>query len=104
MGLLSSLVSFASLLLRKRDYVEESEEWFDDVWEHIMKPADGEGELKEKNGRIYRQLRVRFRNNFTILITDDDDEGAEKDDVKLGWWKKMSLDYNEIVTIKKLWK
>lgn len=104
MGFLSALVNFASLFLRKRDYVEETEEWFNDVWKHIKKPADGEGELIEKNGRVYRQLRIRFGNNFTVLVTDDDDEGADKEDIKLNWWKKTKLEYNGMVTIKELWK
>lgn len=104
MGFLSTLASFVSLLLQKRDYVEESEEWFEDVWKHIKKPASADGELEEKRGRVFRQLRVTFGDDFTVLIIDEEDEGADKEDIKLGWWDKTKLDYNGIVTIKKLWK
>ena len=37
-------------------------------------------------------------------IIDEEDEGANKEDIKLGWWDKTKLDYNGIVTIKKFWK
>lgn len=47
MGFLYTLASFVSLFLRKGDYVEESEKWFDDVWKKMPLDYNGIETIKE---------------------------------------------------------
>lgn len=50
MDILSTAASLLKLLFREANYRELSEEWFDDVWEHLDKVSSGRGELYEDGG------------------------------------------------------
>ena len=97
---LTLLSSMFSLFFHKRDYVDESEQWFDDVWKHIKRPAKGEGEFIERDGRIFRQFRIDFGNGVSGILTDEMDEGAYLEDVKIGWWQGKKLEFRGVVTAK----
>ena len=52
MGILSAAASLLKLFFREANYRELSEEWFDDVWEHLDKVSSGKGELYETVGEF----------------------------------------------------
>ena len=99
MGFISDLINFASAYIYRSDYLAESKKWYKEVWKHIQQPADGEGELVEINGRIYKQIRVSFSKDFTVVIRDEDDEGASIEELKLAWLRKTKLKYSGSATI-----
>lgn len=103
MGFLSIVVSFLKKFFRETNDRESSEEWFDDVWEHLDKVSSGKGELYEDGGRIYRRFTASIGNEKQIRITDDFDEGARIGDIKLSWWEKIRLEYSGSVVIQRYW-
>ena len=103
MGILSTVVSLLRLFIREPNYRELSEDWFDEVWEHLDKVSSGRGELYEDDGRIYRRFTASIGNGRQIRITDDYDEGAKIGDIKLSWWEKTQLEYSGCVVIQRYW-
>ncbi len=103
MGFLSIVVSFLKIFFRETNYRESSEEWFDDVWEHLDKVSSGKGELYEDGGRIYRRFTASIGNEKQIRITDDFDEEARIGDIKLSWWEKIRLEYSGSVVLQRYW-
>ena len=103
MGILSTAVSLLKLFFHEANYRESSESWFDDVWEHLDKVSSGRGELYEDGDRIYRRFTASIGNERYITITDDSDEGAKIDDIKLSWWEKTRLEHFGSVVIQRYW-
>lgn len=91
MGLLSSAVGLLRDFFMNVNYRDLSEKWYDEVWCHLKNVTDGKGEMYEENGRIYRRFTASIYGEKTITITDDTDDGARMDDIKLGWWEKTKL-------------
>lgn len=103
MGVLSTVASLLKLFFQDANYRELSEEWFDEIWEHLDKVSSGKGELYEDGGRIYRRFTASIGNEKQIRITDDFDEGARIGDIKLSWWEKIRLEYSGSVVIQRYW-
>lgn len=103
MGILSTAASLLKLFLREAKYRELSEEWFDDVWEHLDNVSSGRGELYEDGGSIYRRFVAPIGHDRYITITDDSDEGSKASDIKLSWWEKTQLDVSGSVVIQRYW-
>ena len=99
MGVLSTVASLLKLFFQDANYRELSEEWFDEIWEHLDKVSSGKGELYEDGGRIYRRFTASIGNEKQIRITDDFDEGARIGDIKLSWWEKIRLEYSGNTTL-----
>ena len=104
MGILSTAASLLKLFFREANYREYSKKWFNDVWEHLDKVSSGKGELYEDGGRIYRRFTASIGNEKQIKITDDYDEGARINDIKLSRWEKIRLEYSCSVVIQRYWQ
>lgn len=103
MGLLSTAVVLLRHFIRGTNYRVLSEEWYDEVWDHLKDVSIGKGEMFEKEGRIYRRFTASMGNDKFITITDDMDDGARVDDINLGWWEKTRLKYSGSVVIQRYW-
>lgn len=103
MGVLSLVSSLLELFCKEINYRERSEEWFNDVWEHLDHVSSGKGELYENDGKIYRRFTASIGNGKYIKITDDSDEGTRINDIKLSWWEKTRLEYSGCVVIRRYW-
>lgn len=103
MSILSTAVSLLRLFIREPNYRELSEEWFDDVWEHLDKVSSGRGELYEDDDTIYRRFVALMSNKRYITITDDSDSGARIDDIKLDVLERVQLDATGYVVIQRYW-
>lgn len=101
MGLLSAAVSILRFLVRDPNYRVVSERWFDDVWDCLRDVSEAKGEIYEKGGKVYRRLVVKLDYGRHITITDDEDEGAKADDVKLSWWERTRLEYSGSTVLKR---
>lgn len=103
MGLLSFAVNLLEYLFQETNYRKQSEEWFDDVWEHLDKVSSGKGELYEDDGRIYRRFTASIGKEKYIRITDDTDKGAKLGDIKLGWLDRKQLEFTGSVVLQRYW-
>ena len=101
MGLLSAAVSILKFLVRDPNYRTISERWYDDVWDCLRDVSEAKGEIYENGGKVYRRLVVKLDYGRHITITDDEDEGAKADDVKLSWWERTRLDYSGSTVLKR---
>lgn len=74
MGILTSIHDFITSI-DGSSYIENSKEWGDEVWNSISRVSKGVLMLTMIDERLYKQMRLTFRNDNVGIIYDEEDRG-----------------------------
>lgn len=56
-------------------YVENAKEWGDNIWDNMDGVSNGVLSLTKIDERLYKQLRLEFRNGTIGVFTESNDRG-----------------------------
>lgn len=100
MGLLSSIFDFITSF-DGSSYIEDAKEWGDDVWNDMDGVSNGILSLTMIDERLYKQLRLEFRNGTVGVFTESNDRGWAVSSRDLTKQQRRQLKEEGCVTIKR---
>ena len=74
MGFFSNLLDFITSF-DGSSYIEDAKEWGDEVWNSMSRVSKGVLMLTMIDERLYKQMRLNFRNGNVGIISDEEDRG-----------------------------
>ena len=100
MGLLSGIFNFISSI-DGVSYIHNAKEWGDTVWNDTRKSERASLSLYEVDNRLYKRLRVVYRNDVVGIFTDSEDSGWVLYDNSLSKTQKRQLKEQGFIVIKR---
>ena len=100
MGFFSNLLDFITSL-DGSSYIEDTKEWGDEVWNSMNRVSKGILILTMIDERLYKQMRLKFRNGDVGVITDEADRGWAVSSSRLTKQQQRQLKEEGCVTIKR---
>lgn len=100
MGLLSDIFDFLSSF-EGSSYIENAKDWGDKLWNEYDNTKSASLSLYEIDNRLYKQMRIEFRDKNIGVFTESEDMGWRKNENKLTHGQRNQLKDNGYIVIKK---
>ncbi len=100
MGFLSAVFDFITSF-DGSSYIEDAKEWGDDVWNETDGVSNGILSLTMIDERLYKQLRLEFRNGMVGVFTKSNDCGWAVSSRDLNKQQRRQLKEEGCITIKR---
>lgn len=100
MGLISDIFDFLSTFDRDT-YIDESKDWADNIWDKNTNTLSGSLSLYMIDHKLYKSLKIKFRNNVVGVFTDETDNGWIISDRSLTKTQKRLLKEQGNIIIKR---
>lgn len=100
MGFLTSLLDIITSF-DGSSYIEDAKGWGDDLWDDLDGVSNGALFLTMIDERLYKQLRLEFRNGTVGVFTESDDRGWTASSRDLNKQQRRQLKEEGRVTIKR---
>ncbi len=100
MGFLANLFEFITSF-DGNSYIEGAKEWGDDLWGDMDGVSNGALFLTMIDERLYKQLRLAFRNGTVGVFTESDDRGWAASSRDLTKQQRRQLKEEGCITIKR---
>lgn len=100
MGLISSLFDFITSF-DGSSYIDDSKVWGDEVWNSMKGVSSGTLSLIMIDERLYKQMRLAFRNGNNGVITEENDRGWAASSHNLTKRQQRQLKEDGCITIKR---
>lgn len=100
MGILSTLFDFITTF-DGSSYIEDAKEWGDEVWNSMSRVSNGVLMLTMIDERLYKQMRLNFRNGNVGIISDEEDRGWTVSSNRLSKQQQRQLKEEGYITIKR---
>lgn len=100
MGLLSTFFDFITSF-DGSSYIEDAKGWGDDVWNGMDGVSNGILSMTMIDERLYKQLRLEFRNGTVGVFTESDDRGWAASSRDLNKQQRKQLKEEGYITIKR---
>ena len=100
MGILTSIFDFITSF-DGSSYIEDAKGWGDDVWNDMDGVSNGVLSLAMIDERLYKQLRLEFRNGTVGVFTESDDRGWAASSRDLTKQQRRQLKDEGCITIKR---
>lgn len=100
MGFLTNLFDFITSF-DGSSYIEDAKEWGDEVWNDMDGISSGVLSLMMIDERLYKQLRLEFRNGTVGVFTESNDRGWASSSRDLSKQQRKQLKEEGCITIKR---
>lgn len=100
MGILTSIFDFITSF-DGSSYIEDAKGWGDDVWNDMDGVSNGVLSLTMIDERLYKQLRLEFRNGTVGVFTESNDRGWATSNRDLTKQQRKQLKEEGCITIKR---
>lgn len=100
MGFLTNLFDFI-ISFDGSSYIEDAKEWGDEVWNDMDGISSGVLSLMMIDERLYKQLRLEFRNGTVGVFTESNDRGWASSSRDLSKQQRKQLKEEGCITIKR---
>lgn len=100
MGILSTFFDFITSF-DGSSYIEDAKGWGDDVWNDMDGVSIGVLSLTMIDERLYKQLRLEFRNGTVGVFTESNDRGWAASSRDLTKQQRRQLKEEGCITIKR---
>lgn len=100
MGILSSIIDFVTSL-DGSSYIEDPKVWGDEVWNTMKGVSSGTLSLTMIDERLYKQLRLTFRNGNNGVITEENERSRTASGHHLTKRQQRQLKEEGCITIKR---
>ena len=100
MGILTNILDFITSF-DGSSYIEDSIVWGDDVWNSMNGVSSGILSLTMIDERLYKHMRLVFRNGNNGVITEEDDRGWAASSHNLTKRQQRQLEEEGCITIKR---
>lgn len=100
MGFLTNILDFITSI-DGSSYIEDAKEWGDEVWNDMEGASSGVLSLTMIDERLYKQLRLEFRNGTIGVFTESNDRGWAASSRDLTKQQRRQLKEEGCVTIKR---
>lgn len=100
MGILSGIFNFISSI-DGVSYIRDAKDWGDTIWNDTRKSERASLSLYEIDSRLYKRLRVVYRNDVVGIFTDSEDSGWVLYDNSLSKNQKRQLKEQGFIVIKR---
>ena len=100
MGILTNILDFITSL-DGSSYIEDAKGWGDEVWNDMDGISSGVLSLTMIDERLYKQLRLEFRNGTVGVFTESNDRGWAASSRDLTKQQRKQLKEEGCITIKR---
>lgn len=100
MGIITTIFDFITSF-DGSSYIEDAKRWGDGVWNDINNVRNGILSLTMIDERLYKQLRLEFRNGTVGVFTESDDRGWVASNRDLTKQQRRQLKEEGCITIKR---
>lgn len=100
MGILSTILDFITSF-DGSSYIEDAKGWGDEIWEDMNLVSNGVLSLTMIDERLYKQLRLEFRNGTVGVFTESNDCGWFASSRDLTKQQRRQLKEEGCITIKR---
>lgn len=100
MGILSTILDFITSF-DGSSYIEDAKGWGDEIWEDMNLVSNGVLSLTMIDERLYKQLRLEFRNGTVGVFTESNDCGWVASSRDLTKQQRRQLKEEGCITIKR---
>lgn len=100
MGILSGIFNLISSI-DGVSYIRDAKDWGDNVWNDTRRSEHASLSLYEIDNRLYKRLRVVYRNDVVGIFTDSDDSGWALYENSLSRTQKSQLRDQGYIVIKR---
>ena len=100
MGFITNILDFITSF-DGSSYIEDAKGWGDDVWNDMDGVSNGVLSLAMIDERLYKQLRLEFRNGTVGVFTESDDRGWAASSRDLNKQQRKQLKEEGYITIKR---
>lgn len=100
MGIITTIFDFITSF-DGSSYIEDAKGWGDDVWNDMDGVSNGILSLTMIDERLYRQMRLEFRNGTIGVFTESNDRGWAASSRNLTKQQRRQLKEEGCITIKR---
>ena len=100
MGILTNILDFITSL-DGSSYIEDAKGWGDEVWNDMDGISSGVLSMTMIDERLYKQLRLEFRNGTVGVFTESNDRGWAASSRDLTKQQRKQLKEEGCITIKR---
>ena len=100
MGVITNIVDFITSF-DGSSYIEDAKGWGDDVWNDMDGVSNGVLSLTMIDERLYKQLRLEFRNGTVGVFTESNDRGWTASSRDLTKQQRRQLKDEGCITMKR---
>ena len=100
MGIITTIFDFITSF-DGSSYIEDAKRWGDGVWNDMNNVRNGILSLTMIDERLYKQLRLEFRNGTVGVFTESDDRGWVASNRDLTKQQRRQLKEEGCITIKR---